>query len=334
MDNKKYIYNIEEFNSINEEFLGKIAKNVWNTIKNSASKAYSKSFGSYSKIEKLFQEFEEKIMANFTEINTFRKRYIEALKQQLAGNTEINAATVKNIRNQIAQAEKKLENIKNNLYKQLDIKATNIIKDEKNPKVKELITLKKLEMEQRLEMMQYEAVKDGLDEEFIKAFPKTEEELGLPTQEELADISDNIERVTLALEGKGEDSEDSFNMEEAKKNPKYLWEKSPLLKSKDKLKEGEEILFFSKSDYETEKDKYTGTIAYISSDEQQEKETFDKDGNHVIPTDEQIYVSKDPKKLDSGFLINIGKIIKVGKEETKPTNQSSTANVTYSYAGN
>lgn len=145
----KYIKTYESFkssdNRIDEGILGK----MFGKLKNKLSLSFSKQFGSAKKVDKLMEEYKAEIMKAEVEKNKILKDYAAYLKSVKDGG-EKDESKEKEISKTYDKAEsnyvKQLEIIK----QKFDIKFNDIMEDEENKKIKNFVTLKKLEMQQQL----------------------------------------------------------------------------------------------------------------------------------------------------------------------------------------
>ena len=165
----KYIKTYESFKSsddrIDEGILGK----MFGKLKNKLSLSFSKQFGSAKKVDKLMEEYKAEIMKAEVEKNKILKDYAAYLKSVKDGG-EKDESKEKEISKTYDKAEsnyvKQLEIIK----QKFDIKFNDIMEDEENKKIKNFVTLKKLEMQQQLlkNELSVALTDTGLDEVDIK----------------------------------------------------------------------------------------------------------------------------------------------------------------------
>tara|TARA_B100000767_G_C19680699_1_gene499439 strand:- start:41 stop:841 length:801 start_codon:yes stop_codon:yes gene_type:complete len=146
----KYIRTYESFKSSNHDKLDEgILGKLFGKLKDKISLGFSKQFGSAKKVDKIMEEYKAEIMKAEVEKNKILKDYAAYLKSVKDGG-EKDESKEKEISKTYDKAEsnyvKQLEIIK----QKFDIKFNDIMEDEENKKIKNFVTLKKLEMQQQL----------------------------------------------------------------------------------------------------------------------------------------------------------------------------------------
>jgi hypothetical protein len=259
----KYIRTYESFKNsntqkLNEEFVG----NLFKGLKNKLSLGFSKMFGSASAVEKIIEEYKKEIISKQEQ----KKLALTALGvyfKTVKDGGEKDAEKIKELKNNIDVADKNYQEQVKLIKQKFDLKFNEAVKEEKNEKIKNFITLKKIEMQQELLQSEMTAIlgddlkpEDIEDEEFKKILQeiqnKTEESQKL------------AEEQKKSLEAK-EEKTLSFDLEKAKqmaeKDETYLWEESPF--KEYTFKKDDKIKFFSKSN----KDETGATVLEDSSEE-------------------------------------------------------------------
>lgn len=243
----KYIRTYESFKNsnnqkVNEEFIG----NLFKGLKNKLSLGFSKMFGSASKVEKVIEDYKKEIILKQEQ----KKLALTALGvyfKSVKDGGEKDEAKIKELKNNITVADKNYQEQVKLIKQKFDLKFNEITKEEKNEKIKNFITLKKIEMQQELLQSEMTAIlgedlkpEDIEDEEFKKVLQVL--------QKKTEDSVKSAEEQKKALEAKEETSL-SFDLEKAKqmadKDETYLWEESPL--KEYTFKKDDKIKFFSKS---------------------------------------------------------------------------------------
>ena len=308
----KYLKEYNQFvkdneESVNEEILG-LGK-LFKGLKTKMSLGFSKMFGSAAEVAKLMDAYKKEIIL----AGSKKKVALSAYATYIAGvknGGDQNPAEAKkleaNIKAATANYDKQLELIK----QKFDIKFNEIIKEEDNEKIKNYITLKKIEMQQELleEETKILLTDAGLTEEDVKSNPAFM--AMLKTINDKADGAKKLaeeQKITLATK----DAEKGFDFEKAKSDKTYIWAESLFSKGIYKFATDEEITYWSNTDYEKDKENYNGTAAYVGPEN-----GTDAAGTKVDIGN--IYVTKQKGK--PGFVIKKGKVIstsKTVKEEAK-----------------
>jgi hypothetical protein len=308
----KYVKNFESFRNsknekINEEFIGGLFKN----LKNKLSLGFSKMFGSASKVEKLMEEYKKEVMTAWTKkkdallaIGKFQK----AIKDGGEENKEEYTKLTQNLKTVSDNYQKQKDLIK----KKFDIKFEEIVKEEKNEKIKNFINLKKIEMEQDLLQQESTAIlgDSGLTEEDIKGNKELEEIMkNITDRVNKSQEAQKQQTDALKAEG-GSGTESSFDFEAAKKDPEnYEWKDSKYTKDY-KFEPDEELKYWKKDGVKDEGEDYKGTTAFVMSNDEQK----DNEGNPVKPGEIRVTTNKEDKE-NKGFVIAKSKVISTKKDE-------------------
>lgn len=222
----KYIKTYESFKNdkINEGIFGKL----FGKLKNKLSMGFSKMFGSAAKVDKLIEEYKNEILKAQEQKRLLLKNYGDYIKSVKDGG-ETDENKLKEIKANYKKADdtttKQLEIIK----QKFDIKFNAIVKEEENPKIKDFITLKKLEMQQELLQDELSVIfKDsGLKEEDVKDDPFFKElSKGISSKIQANNKSQEEQKTALS-------KEDSKNDEESDSDKKYEEGDKVLYKKKD-----------------------------------------------------------------------------------------------------
>lgn len=241
----KYIRTYESFKSsntekLNEEFIG----NLFKGLKNKLSLGFSKMFGSASKVEKVIEDYKKEIILKQEQ----KKLALTALGvyfKTVKDGGEKDAEKIKELKNNITVADKNYQEQVKLIKQKFDLKFNEITKEEKNDKIKNFITLKKIEMQQDLLQSEMTAILgEDLKPEDIDD-PEFKEILQV-IQKKTEDSVKSADEQKKALESK-EETALGFDLEKAKqmadKDETYLWEESPL--KEYTFKKDDNIKFFS-----------------------------------------------------------------------------------------
>jgi hypothetical protein len=249
----KYVRNFESFKnskreSLNEEFIGGLFKG----LKNKMSLGFSKMFGSASKVDKLMEEYKKEI----TSVQEKKKLSLKTLGdyfKSVKDGGEKDQSKIKELKGNIDVADKNYQEQVKLIKQKFDIKFNEVVKEEKNDKIKSFIQLKKLEMQQELLQNEMEAILgDDLKPEDIDD-PESKEILkGIQEKTEASVKSSEEQKKALEMK---EEKTLGFDLEKAKqmadKGETYLWEESPM--KEYEFKKGDNIEFFSKSNKDSTK---------------------------------------------------------------------------------
>ena len=320
----KYIKTYESFkssdNRIDEGILGK----MFGKLKNKLSLSFSKQFGSAKKVDKLMEEYKAEIMKAEVEKNKILKDYAAYLKSVKDGG-EKDESKEKEISKTYDKAEsnyvKQLEIIK----QKFDIKFNDIMEDEENKKIKNFVTLKKLEMQQQLlkNELSIALTDTGLeevdikDDEFFKKLTGSinkKMESNVKTQKEQ---TSELKKEGTDEEGDGESEGSAFDFEKAKSDPKkYEWKDSKFTKDY-KFEQGEELKYLKSDGFEKKGDDYKGTTAFVMANDKQK----DNKGNAVKGGEIRITTDKDNDE-NLGFVIAKTKVISTKKSDEELAKES------------
>lgn len=239
----KYIKTFESFREpVNEEFIG----NLFKGLKNKLSLGFSKMFGSASKVEKIIEEYKKEVISKQDQKKLALTSLGDYFKTVKDGG-EKDPEKIKELKNNLEVSDKNYQEQVKLIKQKFDLKFNEVVKEEKNEKVKNFITLRKIEMQQELLQLEMTAilgedlkVEDIKDEDFKKIL--------LEIEEKRKSLLKSGEEQKKALEAK-EETILSFDTSKAKemaeKGETYIWEESPF--KEYKFEENEKIKFFSKS---------------------------------------------------------------------------------------
>lgn len=248
----KYIKTYESFKtkskeSVNEELLGGLFKN----IKNSLSMGFSKMFGSAAKVNKIIKSYEDELkeakepyLENWTERLKKKSEEIDNEDGDESDKADKKQEQLDQFAAQGAKLMKLYNDKKSKIKQKFDLKIKDAIADEDNRKIKNYVRLQKLELEQRL--IQYD-------------IDQIKEKTGM-SDEEL----ENDENSNSILKGYKNRLTDIFKSKK-KESKKLKSDKSE--KDKDQNKE---IKVGDTVEYTSEKDKnkkFTNKVKSISDDE-------------------------------------------------------------------
>lgn len=255
----KYIKTFENFKKeneqdyVNEEFIGKLFKG----IKNKISLGFSKMFGSAKKVDSLMEEYKKELLDAQKKKREALKKYGEYIKSE----EEKEESDTEELKSNIKKATNNFEEEVKIIKKKFDIRFEEIVREEDNPKIKNFIRLKKLEMQQDILRKETSSMLNdtGMTEEEAMEDPFF--------KKMISGIESKIEKNTelqnknkKELEKASED--DKFDLEKAKemakKDEEYVWSNSPYI-SKD-FSEGDKIIYFSKGNMDK-------TNAIVKSDD-------------------------------------------------------------------
>jgi hypothetical protein len=315
----KYVRNFSSFKknkkeTINEEFIGGLLKNLFNKAKQSISMSYSKQFGTASKADKIIADYQAQAIEAQKSKLVPLKALAEYIKNVKAGGEPDEKEAKKlesDYKNQEVLYTKQLEKMKEIFNAKLE----DVVEEEDNKKIKNYIKIKKLEMEEQLLLNELKLIQQdvGMTDQQIKddpIFKVIMENLTKRTQEN--EKQQNSEKEILdSKESTEEGSENKFDFEKAKNDRDY---KGPLTDSKFSV--GEEITYYSTKAAKKSAD-YKGTTAFvyarkegdednqltIALKENDEANTFTISKSRVITTkkieDEKAKKSEESDKKES-----------------------------------
>jgi hypothetical protein len=258
----KWIKNYDKHTAdrrINEEFIGKL----FGKLKDKLSLGFSKMFGTAKEVEEMFKKYESEILKRQEVQNKTLSDYAEYIAQvKMSGEKDENK--IKELTTKIETARGKFQEEVKLLKQKFDIEFKSITDKEENPKIKNYITLKKIELQLSLLNKETESLlgEGKLTEEDIDNDPILKS-----IKEKSEKLSKDAEETKKFLES--EEKQTGFNLDRAKEltdqNQTYIWEESPYTKDTYKFEKGDEILYFSVSNYKDSQDKkgYTGTKATV-----------------------------------------------------------------------
>jgi hypothetical protein len=242
----KYIKSFETHRkkeSINEEFIG----GLWKKLKNKLSLSFSKNFGSAKDVENLITEYKTILSKISVAKNEILSQYSKYLKE----NEKPDA-------NKTAEFNKKYKTAEDNFKQQVevekkrfDIKFNAIIADEKNPKIKEFIQLKKLEMQSELLKDELKSIAGTLSQKEIDDLVKSDKDFKLIFDtliEKNKKIDENSKKMADSLEKTEQKEESSYvsigdkNMEKVKSKDGF--KNSPFVNGEFSLKEGDIVTYW------------------------------------------------------------------------------------------
>ena len=228
----KYIKTREEFKKTNEEFIFKAVKDFF-------AKEFSKMFGSSKKIDDLIIKYKNDIIEELNKKGDILAQWRDYLKNVQNGGDK-DDERLKEIKTAIKQAEKNYNKSLELLKKKYDIQIDNIIKDEKNDKVNNYIQLKKIDLQRELLQIETKFLTGDADSSEIK--DKEYQNMIKSIIDKSKVLKDKAETEKNELKTT-EEKALGFDIEEAKRDQKYIWSESPYLKKE--FKKGDEIKYFS-----------------------------------------------------------------------------------------
>ncbi len=246
----KYIknYSLYKEDKINEEFIGSLIRG----IKNKLSMGFSKMFGKSKEAQNTMNEYKSEIdKLNKTRLDVL-KEYADYIKKNKKGN-----------KSEIKKLNEEYNRV-NNIYKQqleilkqkFDLKLGEIIKNEKNEKIKNYINLKKLEMQQEILTNELKIIltETGLSDDELKADPALLEIINATKaklKKSVESAKEEVETLKDKKENKEENKKDSFEITD-KGGIALLkttgWVDSPFSKGTIKLNIGDTINYYTKYD--------------------------------------------------------------------------------------
>lgn len=291
-------------NKINEELLGGLFKN----LKNKMSLGFSKMFGSASEADKIFEQYKSEILAAMNQKFDMTKQFLKFVKDSI-NSGEVDEAKKNDLLSKLQQAKKLFEEKKDIIKKKFDLRIGEVIKNEKNPKIKNYIELKKLELAEAMISEEINLISTEMKPEDLKKVEELDKDLsaalGIQEKEAMVNkIEDQKNTVSTELSKSQENKEgdNGFDFEKAKTNKEYNWVESKFSKGEYKFETGEEIKFWSNKKFEEEGGEYTGTTAFVF--EPQEGDD---------PKNLRVGYEKDNK--EGTFSISKGKVISTTKDE-------------------
>jgi hypothetical protein len=306
----KHIRTFESFrnknkeNKINEELLGGLFK----SLKNKMSLGFSKMFGSAKEADKLFEQYKSEILAAMNQKFDMTKQFLKFVKDTI-NSGEVDETKKNDFISKLQQAKKLFEEKKDIIKKKFDLRIGEVVKNEKNPKIKNYIELKKLELAEAMISEEINLISTEMKPEDLKKVEELDKDLsaalGIQEKEAMAKkIEDQKNTVSTELSKSQENKEGStgFDFEKAKADKDYNWTESKFSKGEYKFETGEEIKYWSIGNFEKEGTEYTGTTGYVFDSQE-----GDDPGNIRVNTE------KDNK--EGTFQISKGKVISTTKDE-------------------
>jgi hypothetical protein len=306
----KHIRTFESFrnknkeNKINEELLGGLFK----SLKNKMSLGFSKMFGSAKEADKLFEQYKSEILAAMNQKFDMTKQFLKFVKDTI-NSGEVDETKKNDFISKLQQAKKLFEEKKDIIKKKFDLRIGEVVKNEKNPKIKNYIELKKLELAEEMINKEIELISTELKPEDLEKVEKIDKEiasaLGITEKEQQAKkIEELKDKTTQDLNKSSEESGEStgFDFEKAKQDKEYNWVESKFSKEEYKFETGEEIKFWSNKKFEEEGGEYAGTTAFVF-----EPQEGDDTKN--------IRVGYEKDNKEGTFSISKGKVISTTKDE-------------------
>ena len=132
---------------VHEELLGGLFKG----IKNKLSIGFSKMFGSAKEADKIMDMYKTEILNVGLKKKEAMKAYAQYIKDVKDGG-EKDDNKLKELQKNLDLADKNYDKQIELIKQKFDLKFKEVIEDEKNPKIQNYITLKKIEMQQELLM--------------------------------------------------------------------------------------------------------------------------------------------------------------------------------------
>lgn len=315
----KYIRTYESFKDsnkekVNEELLGGLFK----SLKNKLSLGFSKMFGSASAVDKLITGYKKELQeaqSKYKEALGKYGKYIKSIEEGAEPDTKKAQDLIKLYEKERDIYQKSQPLIK----KKFDLKFKEATKDEENDKIKNYITLKKIEMEQEMIRTESESLyaDTGLTEEMVKD-NEFLNKIIIDNKSKLEKLVEASEKESKNINSEDSGSDSSFDFESAKKDPEnFKWSDSKFNKEY-KFESGEEIKIWMKkssndslSTFDKDGDEYKGTTLFIASDEKQ-KELSESDDDDKSS---KVAVTANKDDLNSGFTVLKSKIISTSKDD-------------------
>lgn len=295
----KYIKSFEShrsLNSVNEEFIGGLIKN----LKNKLSLKFSKMFGKAGEADKIIDKYKQEAMKAHEVKAAAVKAFAEYEKNIINGGDKDDSQK-KQLQSKLQQAEKLYTNNLELIKKKYDIQINQVVEEEKDKRIQNYINIKKLEMQQEILQQETNLLQSelGLTDDMLQKSPELKAmQDGIKRMLDENQKKKNEEAKTLANSG-GEKIV-GFDIEAAKKDGNYNWKDSDFSKGTHKFEEDEEIIYWSNDNFKKQGDKYQGTKATVID-------------SQVEDMPEVVKI-----KTDKGeFNINKGKIMSSNKKENK-----------------
>jgi hypothetical protein len=289
----KYIKRFESFKqtSVNEEFLGSLFKG----LKNKLSLGFSKMFGSASAVQKLMEEYKKEVFSAQAKKKESLKALGDYFKSVKDGG-EKDSDKIKELKKNIDLTDKNFTEQVKLIKEKFDIKFNDVIKDEKNPKIKSFIQLQKIEMQQEILQNEMNSIlsdgslkpEDINDPDFkaiIEELKKKGEDSKKLAEDEKKKLEASEEKVLGFDIVKAKQAADSGKV--------YLWEESPM---KDHIfPKDDTITFFSN----TNKEETIATVIEESPSENERIKVKTDKGNEIEINKKTIISSDSFKKKTS-----------------------------------
>ena len=306
----KYIRSKSKFNnanSINEELIGGLFKNLFNNAKSKIAIAISKNIGSINEINKMLSQYKSsigKIMQ--PKIDVLKE--ITEMELSIINGGEGSLDDLKKLVSKYSQTVKNVDAQIKNAKDKFDTQVTQITKKEKDDNIKDYIILKKFDMAQEFLQMELNLINNGsgLTKEQVSK-SETLTKLSNDLIKKAKDISKQKENIESEISSNSSDDNskvqsatpNEFDVEKASKDGNYSWN-SKFSNGEYIFTPGEEIKYWSIS----LKDVKT---AFVVDQNKAKLSRNLKDSELIINT------TKD--EVSGSFPISKGKVVSTSKDD-------------------
>jgi hypothetical protein len=254
-----YVRNFNEFKSINEGLFG----NLFKSLKSKVAMSISKNLGgSAKKVDSLLDRYEQDLKQLMKDKNDKLKAVVELenSNKEVGGlDNEIKKAMDANKKSDI-----NFEKQKGLKKEKFDIEFNKIVKAEKNDDIKDYIKIKKIELAEQLLEFEMNFINNemGISEDEIQGSEMLKKLIS-GKKEEMEKYKNMAKEIedSFGKSSNKEDDSDKFDIEEARGNEDYAYDKY----LKHEFKTDEEITFWSVKNAK-DADDYKGTPAFISEE--------------------------------------------------------------------
>ena len=227
MNMNNYIKSFSNYKSkptyINEEFIGRALKGVFNKVRNKFAMELSKNIGSAKKVKVLIDKYEQELdnLNNeyYNSLTELLDTY-KAIKQAEEDGGEVSKLKeeMEEKKERMQKAEKILDKQKEVLKEKFDIQFKEIIREEKNPKIKQYINLEKIDMMQRMLANEMENIQKevGFDKDDIEGSDFLQSILNKKTEEakRYDEMQGKVEDALKKIDKKEESGETTISDED------------------------------------------------------------------------------------------------------------------------
>lgn len=255
--NNRYIRTQEEFKAVNEYFIGKAIKKAVKSLKNKASKSFSKKYGSIKELEKALDKYKASFEDLLKKEMQMETNFLELEKERVDGK-DVSSEDLKKAKANSDKMKKLVAKQKDVLKAKYNKIFSQIAKDEKDESVKDYIDLRKHEIAEEILAIEMKMIQDiDIDQEDIKSSEIL--------NNRLSEIEGQMKSVQNGISGLQDKLENSKEEEVHKEYDEYDEEKEIEKKEKTDYVPGSDINYLKK-DGEENSAKISDNQSDVASD--------------------------------------------------------------------